>query len=883
MIKSIPLKYLFILLCILTAGLCCENVSAQVPIGSDLSEIDYSKPKEYEIGGITVSGAKYVDKNVLTMLSGLRVGKTIKVPGDDIAGAIRKLWEQGMFEDVEINRTNVIGNQIFLEIVVKEKPRVSKFSFTGVKKSEADEIRNRINLTRGDVATEHLVVKTTRIIEDYFYDKGFLNTKIDIEQKNDTTRDNYVDLVININKGKKVRISQINIIGNEELSDAQVRSAMKETKVKGQFDPLNPLGPLVVNTVWDVVRLKPLAAVEKVESYFIDNYRPQIFKSSKWTEGAFKDDKAKIIDRYNSKGFRDARIVRDSIYKIDDENIGIDIVVEEGEKYHYRNITWTGNTKYSSEVLNEVLGIRSGDVYNKELLNANLNYSETSLDISSLYMDDGYLFFRVDPVEVAVENDSIDLEIRLHEGDQARISSVSVSGNTKTNDHVVIREMYSRPGQLFSRSDITRTVREMATLQYFNAETLQPDVKPNYSDGTVDIQYVVEESSSDQIELSAGWGYDMLMLSIGLSFNNFSVRNMFKKDAWKPIPGGDGQKVSLRVQTYGTNYIYYGASFTEPWLGGRKANALTVSLYQSYYSTNHDRDSESFGWFRMTGLTFGLGKRLTWPDDFFTLYQGINFLRYNTFNYNTGLNFGSGTGKYNLISYNVLLGRSSVSQPIYPRNGSEFQLSLEFTPPYSLFRSNVDYASMPDEQKYKWIEMYKWKFKAGWFTELYDKLVLMTRIRFGFMGCYNQDIGITPFGRFYLGGDGLASSYTFDSREIIGMRGYTNESLSPGKYTGSDNGGNIFAKYTMELRYPLSLNPQATIYALTFVEAGNDWLGFDTFNPFEVYRTAGLGVRIYLPMFGLLGLDWGYGFDSVKGSPSASGSQFHFSINSSID
>ena len=884
MTKTIRTRFFFLLLCASFLLTTSRQAFAQIKIGDDLSEINYSAPRDYEIAGITVEGTKFVDPNVLSMLSGLSTGDVIKVPGDDIAGAIRKIWDQGMFEDVEINATNIVGDKIFLEIVVKERARVSKFSFNGVKKTEADEIRNKINLSRGDIATNHLETKTRRIIEDYFADKGYTNAEVTIRQVADTTREDYVDLIIDIDKGQKVKIGKINLIGNENLSDLQLLNAMKETKERGKFDPLDPLGPLVVNTLADVVTLKPLSAITGVEEYFIDNYRPRIFKSSRFLESNYKEDKQHIIEKYNSKGYRDAIIVRDSVYKIDDSNIGIDIVLDEGSKYHYRSINWTGNTKYSAETLNGILGIKPGDVYNKELLNANLTYSETTLDVSSLYMDDGYLFFRVDPVEVQVDNDSIDLEIRLTEGKQARISNVSLKGNTKTNDHVVMRELYTRPGQLFSRSDVTRTVRELATLGFFNQETINPDVKPNYSESTVDIDWEVEEASADQVSFSAGWGYNMLMLQVGLSFNNFSMRNVFKKDAWKPVPGGDGQKLSLQVQTFGNRSIFYSASFTEPWLGGRKPNSLTTSIYQSYYSNGAERSSESFGFFRITGLSTGLGRRLTWPDDYFTIYHGISLMQYRLKNYASIMSFGSGSGKFNMISYNLTVGRSSVSQPIYPRNGSEVQLSLEITPPISLF-TGKDYSSMSEDDRYKWIEMHKWKFKAAWYSELYEKLVLMTRVRFGFLGHYNDDIGSTPFHRFYLGGDGLSvSGSMFDSREIIGMRGYKNESLTPGYYNSSSmEGGNIFAKYTMELRYPLSLNPSATIYAMGFLEAGNCWLGFENFKPFDVYRSAGVGVRIYLPMFGLLGLDWGYGFDPVPGASDANGSQFHFSIGGSID
>ena len=870
----------------LVALLGFENSAfAQIQIGDDLSEIDYARPKKYEIGGIVVEGAKYVDGSMLSMIAGLRVGDEISIPGDEISSGIRKIWEQGLFEDVAINATDFVGNKVFLQIAIKEKPRVSKFSFKGIKKSEADDIRNKINLSRGDIATDHLLTKTTRIIEDFYYDKGYFNVAIDIDQVADTARENYIDMVINIDKGPRVKIGKINVIGNENFTDGQILAAMKETKDKGHFDPLNPLGPLVVNTVADVLTFHPLRAITGVEEYFYDNYRPRIFKSSKYIEKNFEDDKKLIIEKYNAKGYRDARIVRDSVYRIDDKNLGIDLVVDEGNKYHYRNISWTGNTKYNSETLSSVLGIKPGDVYNKELLDKNLTYSETNLDISSLYMDDGYLFFRVDPVEVAVENDSIDLEIRLNEGKQARISNITLAGNTKTFDHVVLRELYTRPGQLFSRSDVVRSVRELATLGFFNQETINPNVQPNYSDNTVDIDYSVEEAAADQIRFSAGYGAKMLMLEAGLQFSNFSMRNLFNKKAWRPIPVGDGQKLGLSVSTLGLQYIFYNVSFTEPWLGGRKPNSLTVSFYQSFYATTRNKADSNYGTFNITGGTVGLGRRLTWPDDYFALYQGINVKRYNLNNYPTiNLNVGDGNGKFNLISYSFVLSRNSVSQPIYPRNGSEFQLSLEITPPYSLF-SNKNYSSLSENEKYKWIEMHRWTFRAAWFTELYDKLVMMTRVRFGYLGFYNDQIGPTPFHRFYLGGDGLAN-YNLDSRELIGMRGYANNSLTPGYYNNSGSGGsggNIMTKYTLELRYPLSLNPQATIYALTFLEAGNCWFGFKNFDPFSVKRSAGVGVRIHLPMFGLLGLDWGYGFDDVYGTTGSNGSQFHFSIGGSID
>ena len=879
------LRYLPITLLLLAFLGFGNGAFAQIQIGDDLSEIDYSRPQKYEIGGIVVDGAKYVDATMLSLIANLKVGETISIPGDEISTGIKKIWEQGLFEDVAINATDFVGNKVFLQIVIKEKPRVSRFSFTGIKKSEADDIRNKINVSRGDIATDHLLTKTTRIIEDYYYDKGFYNVDIDIEQKADTARENYIDMVINVDKGPKVKIAQINVIGNENLSEGQIQLAMKETKERGHFDPLDPLGPMIVNTLADLVTLHPMRAINNVEEYFYDNYRPRIFKASKYMEKNYEDDKKHIIEKYNSKGYRDARIVRDSVYRIDDRNLGIDLVIDEGNKYHYRNISWTGNTKYSEETLNSILGIKKGDIYNKELLNKNLTYSETTLDVSSLYMDDGYLFFRADPVEVAVDNDSIDLEIRLTEGKQARINNVTLKGNTKTYDHVVLRELYTRPGQLFSRSDVMRSVRELATLGFFNQESINPDVKPNMEDNTVDIEYSVEEAAADQIRFSAGYAVGYLMLEAGLQFSNFSMRNIFNKKAWRPLPMGDGQKLSLSVTTYGTQYITYSIAFTEPWLGGRKPNSFSASFYQSFYGKYRDKTQDGYGYFNMTGGTIGLGRRLTWPDDYFSLYQGINVKRYNLNNYQSAhLNVGDGNGKFNLISYNFVLSRNSVSQPLYPRSGSEFQLGLEITPPYSLF-TNKDYTTLSENERFKWIEMHRWTFKAAWYTELYDKLVMMTRVRFGYLGHYNDQIGPTPFHRYFLGGDGL-SNYSFDSRELVGMRGYANNSLTPGFYNNSNtggNGGNVMSKYTLELRYPLSLNPQATIYALTFLEAGNCWLGFQNFNPFDVKRSAGVGVRIFLPMFGLLGLDWGYGFDDVYGTTGNNHSQFHFSIGGSID
>jgi len=854
---------------------------AQISIGSDLSKISYERPSEYIIGGVEISGVEYLDKNVIIMLSELDVGTRIKVPGDEITNAIRKLWEQGLFDNISITATKIQGNKIFLKLNLRERPRLSKFSFTGIRKSEADDIREKINLTRGDVVTDHLMIKTKRIIKGFYAEKGYMNADVNIKEKPDKTHQNFEDLIIDISKNKKVKIKHIPIEGNSHLSNDAVRSAMKETKERGVFNPLDSLGPLTINLVGDAVTLKFGKFRDDLVKYFRDNYKIK-FKGSKYIEKNYKDDLNLVIAKYNKKGYRDAHIISDSVYRLDDQNIIVEINMGEGNKYYFRNISWVGNTVYSSMFLSTILGIYKGDVYNKELLETNLQFNPAGFDVSSLYMDNGYLFFNATPVEVNVENDSIDLEIRVYEGKQARIKNVTIKGNDKTNDHVVIREIRTRPGQLFSRSDVIRTTRELANLRYFNAETINPNIVPNPGEGTVDIEYQVEETSADQIELSGGWGYGRIIGTLGLSFNNFSLNNIFKKGAWKPVPSGDGQKLSLRFQTYGKDYLSWSVSFTEPWLGGRKPNALTVSYYHSIYTNGLPKSDTNRSKFVIDGVTIGLGKRLTWPDDFFTLYQGINLQIYQLQNYATIFPIGSGTGNYNNISYEIILGRNSVDQPIFPRKGSDISLGLELTPPYSLF-SDKDYSQIGDTEKYQWIEYHKWKFKAYWYFELFEKLVLTPRLRFGFLGHYNVELGTTPFERFYLGGDGLSGTTNYDGREVVGMRGYENESITPDYYKNRNLGGTIFARYTLELRYPITLNPSSTIFVLAFVEAGNSWAGSQDFDPFDVKRAAGFGLRVFLPMFGMLGLDWAYGFDPIYGIPSAAGSHFHFSLNQSLD
>lgn len=877
---KVPLMWIFSTFFIL---LSYYPTLAQQSLGDDISLIDYSSPKKYEIGGITVSGIEYLDQNVLIMLSGLKIGSRVEIPGEEITNAIKKLWEQGLFEDIRISATKIQGDIIFLDIYLLERPRLTKFAFQGVKKSEAEKLRDEMHLTRGDVVTDNLLVRIDNIITGYYSDKGYLDIDVNIIQITDTTKANNVILEIKVDKNQRVRIFQINVHGNENMSVQKIKSTFKETKEKGLFRPLYGIEGLLVDVVWDVLQLKFPKMIEDVQSYVNNTLRFRIFKSSKFIEDNYEDDLRNLISKYNGLGFRDAKIVRDSLSRNSDGTLNIDVWINEGDRYYFGNITWVGNTKYTSEYLNSILRIQKGDVYNQELLTTNLQFNPSGFDVSSLYLDDGYLFFTVDPVEVLVENDSIDLEIRIREGKQATINKVEVKGNTKTNDHVVIREIKTRPGELFSREAIIRTVRELGQLKYFNPESIAPDVLPNPEDGTVDIVYSVEETSADQIELSGGWGYGRIIGTLGVSFNNFSLRSVFRKGAWKPIPSGDGQKLSLRVQSYGRGYISYSASFTEPWLGGRKPNAFSVSYYHSLYSNGLPRSDTNRAYFKINGLTFGLGQRLKWPDDFFTLYQAINLQRYDLHKYTTIFTFGDGTGNYNNFSYNIVLGRNSTAPSyIYPRTGSNLSLSLELTPPYSLL-NDADYTKMPDDEKYKWIEYHKWKFEASYFLEVAPKFVILGRLKYGFLGSYNSEIGITPFERFYLGGDGLSGYNNLDGREIIGMRGYGNETLTPFYYQDRNVGGTVYCKYTLELRYPLSLNPSATIYALGFLEAGKAWLYHPEFNPFDLYRSAGFGMRVFLPMFGMLGLDWGYGFDDVPGLPGANGGQFHFSINQSID
>jgi len=836
---AIALRALTILFSLLTF---CA--SAQITVNKGDNAIDLSIPREYEIGGITVSGASNFDTEAVILFTGLSIGDRLQIPGDRIAKAIKNLWSQDLFSDIKMRVADVrAGNIVYLNIELTERPRLSRYKFTGIKKSDADNIRETISLRLGTIVNENVIQNTKNKTIKYFTGKGFMLAKVDIVEHPDSLLKNSIWLDIKVDKGSKVKVDNIFVSGNESFKDSKVKKALKKTKEKRWY---------------------------------------KIFTSAKYLESEYKNDKYLVVDKYNASGYRNAIIKSDSVvYKPNSNRVDIYLEVSEGNKFYFRNIRWIGNTKYSSELLSDRLGIKRGDVYNKDLLQERLVISQNGTDVSSLYLDDGYLSFQANPVETAVFNDSIDFLIQVNEGKQYRVNNIILKGNTKTNDHVVLREIRTRPGDLFSRSDIIRTQRELAGLGYFNPETMGINPIQNPQEGTVDIEYVVEEKPSDQIELSGGWGAGRVVGTLGLRFTNFSLKNMFNKKAWAPLPSGDGQQLSLRAQSNGIFYQGYSFSFVEPWLGGKKPNSFSVSLSHSVQTNgatkfvNVDGDkvpNPSRQALKISGITVGLGKQLKWPDDYFSLVQSLSYQYYDLNNFGNIFSFSNGYS--NNIAYNLSFSRNSVSQPIFPRYGSQQTFTARLTPPYSLF-SNKDYATATDQEKFKFVEYHKWKFTSTWYTEIVKNLVLYTKVGFGFLGSYNKEIGPAPFERFYLGGSAL-TGYSLDGREIIGLRGYDDLSLSP-------NSGALFiSKYTMELRYPLSLNPSATIYTLGFLEAGKSWGQVNEYDPFNVYRSGGIGVRIFLPMFGLLGLDYGWRFDDVPGLSGMARSQFHFTIGMNL-
>ncbi len=810
--------------------------------------IDYTQPKDYVLADISIKGIKFLSKSTITDISALKINQIISIPGNDISIAINKLWKQNLFSDIKIEYDKIINDSIYLNIILKEYPRLSKFKFKGdISKSNITTLKEDLKLMRGKVLTQNLIKNSVNKIRKFYTDKGFFNVSVKHIVAKDSASANATILIFDINKYDKVKIKDIIIYGRKEIvnsnksffnnkdtvyavSNKRLKKSMKETKVKNKW---------------------------------------RFFKVSKFIKSNYEDDKNNIIEEYNNKGYRDAKIINDTTYLNEDNTITIEITLEEGEPYLFGDVSFVGNTRYTNEELSSQLGIDKGDVFNQSILDSRLFGSQEGTDISSLYLDDGYLFFNATPVEIATNNNTIDIEVRLYEGEQARLNKISVQGNTKTQDHVIMRELRTRPGDLFKRSDIMRSQRELAQMQYFDPEAFDVKIDPNPARNEVDVTYIVSEKSSDQIQLQGGWGGGRVVGSLGLTFNNFSSRNIFNGSKWRPLPSGDGQRLSLTARSNGAYYQNYMMSFTEPWLGGKKPTSLSVSLSKSISSNGLNGDERQE--IQVSGLSLGIGKRLKNPDDYFTLYNGLNFIQYKLSNSQSFFSFRN--GESNNVNYQINLGRNSVDQLNFPRQGSNFLMSIKLSPPYSMFDNVDDYSSLTDQEKYKWVEYYKWKFKATWFSPFTEKLILATKTEFGFLGGYNDQLGISPFERFYVGGDGLSGmGYMNDGRELVALRGYSNNSLSP------QTGATIYNKYTAEIRYALSLNPTSTMYALAFLEAGNAWEDFDNFNPFGIKRSVGIGVKIMLPMIGMMGLDYGWGLDEIIGNPDANGGQFHFSI-----
>ncbi|MDG1534203.1 MAG: outer membrane protein assembly factor BamA [Schleiferiaceae bacterium] len=785
---------------------------------------------DYEVAGITVSGAQDLDPNVVIMLTNIRVGDNIQFPDPKISDAIRTLWRQQLFENITFSVVNKSGKKVYLDIRLKELPKMSKYFITGVKKTWKDDIREELDLRAGKVVNENLVVMSRNKIQSYFREKGYLNASVDITQERDTTFNNAVILGFKVKSGERVKIGEISFVGNEAVADKVLLKAMKNTKMKGKA----------------------------------------IFKVSKLRKTEYREDLRALVAKYNGMGYRDARIIRDTNYRVDDELINIEISVEEGRKYYFGDISFVGNTKYDTPLLRSILKINRGDIYDSQHLNERVSFDANGNDVASIYLNNGYLFSQVVPIEKNVQNDTIDVEIRIQEGRQATIRKVSITGNERTNDHVIYREVRTRPGDLFSKAMIQRTIRELSQLGYFDQTQIGVNPVPDPQTGTVDLEYTVVEKSTSQLELQGGWGANRVVGTLGLNFNNFSAKNVGNKRAWQPLPTGDGQTISIRAQSNGLYFQSYNASFTEPWLGGKKPNSFTGTIYHNVQSNGVQASDPNRQSLLITGINFGLGQRLKWPDDYFTLYQGLEFRRFNLNNFPTGfLNYNKGIS--NNVNYKFTLGRNNTDVPIFPTRGSQISFAAELTPPFSLLRDDIDYKSLSSEERFKLVEYHKWKLNADWFAPITSKLVIRTHGEFGYLGSYNKDLGLPPFERFYVGGDGLAN-FVIDGREIIGLRGYTNNSITPG------GGGALYNKYVFEMRYIIANNPSAQVFPLIFMEGGNNYDDFWDYRAFNLKRSAGAGLRIYMPMFGLMGVDVAYGFDPEPNGASASGWQTHFII-----
>jgi outer membrane protein insertion porin family len=829
---------------------------SQIGLKSKKEKTKYlSQNNEYVIGGVTLSGSKYLDEELLISISGLSPGDKIKLPNDPaIAKAIQNLWKQNLFADIEINQTHIQGDKVFLDIHITERPRLSKYNFKGIKDADAKEIKEKIGLVKSKVITEATKQNAVVRIQKFFSEKGYTNAKVQVLERPDTALLNTAILTFIIDKGQKVKINQINIFGNNNASTLKLKKNMKGSKEMARISLFSANKESVYGSnesPWkDYLKGKGYLSISKT-AMLIDPYvRYGVFSASKFNQKKYEEDKEAIIEYYNSIGFRDASILADTFYTASNGHLNIDLKVDEGHRYYFGDIEWKGNTKYTSEELAKMVGIKKGDVYNQELLNKRVGKVPTQEgdDIGSLYLDDGYLGFNTDIAEKSIIDDTINFEIRMIEGEQYTLRNINISGNDKTHEHVIRRELRTLPGNKFSRADIIRSNREIANLGFFDAEKIGIQPVP-HNDGTVDIDYTVTEKSADQLELQAGFGGGLgITGTLGVSFNNFALKNIGKLKEWDPLPMGDGQKLSIRGQANGKWYNSITAGFTEPWLGGKKPNALSINLYRTYFAGSFG--STTTGHMTTIGAGATLSKRLRWPDDNFVLSYGLNYQLYNIKNYQFFEGFSN--GQANNLSLKINIGRYSVDQPLFPRSGSNISLSMQFTAPYSLF-SNKDYSTVATSEKYKWIEYHKYRFTAEWYQRLKGNLILKLATKHGYLGYYNSNLQ-SPFERFQVGGDGL-SGFTIYGRDIVSHRGYEIYSNSAG--------ATIFNKYTAEVRYPFSLNPSSTIYGLAFFDAANAWDNFKSFNPFQLKRSAGLGVRIFLPMFGLLGLDYGIGFDRL--------------------
>lgn len=816
---------------------------------------DFKKGRTYVIDSILVSGLQTFNAQTVISYSGLRKGQKIALPGEDVSSVINKLWGLELFSDINFYVTKVEGNNISIELEIEELPTLSDVKIKGIKKGRIESIISDTELTVGKKLSESFLTNTQNYIQNKYKKEGFLNTKVVLNTIKDTLEGNAYKMVVNIDKGPRVKIQEINFDGNEVFSTKKLQSKFKNTKHKKSV---------------------------------------RFWKKSKFIKNDFKEDLTKLIDFYKEEGYRDARVISDTLIpnESNSNTIDLNLEIEEGNKYYFGDIKFIGNTIYSNRILQQILGLKKGDVYNGVLLKKRIadNSKPDGNDITNLYQNSGYLFSNINAVEVSAINDTINFEIRITEGKLANFNKIVVEGNTKTNDHVIYREMRAKPGDLYSKDKLVRTVRELGQLGFFDAEQINPQMENvDQNAGTIDVRFDLVESGASQIELQGGYGQGGFIGTLGLSFNNFSMRNIFNKKAYKPLPMGDGQNLALRLQA-SQFYSTYSFSFAEPWLGGQQPVQFSTSLqhtiqYRYDYFTGLADKSQSF---QISGITLGLAKRLRVPDDFFQLSQAVSFQYYNLKNYYTGL-FTFGDGEANNLAYTVSLSRDNTRiNPIFPTGGSSFNITGKFTPPYSLF-TGTDYSNLGDlpefqdangnpliakidQEKFKWLEFYKIKFNGTWYTPIYEKLILKTQADFGFIGAYNQSRGNIPFERFFLGGDGMVS-YALDGRETIALRGYPNQSLS-----GND-GSVIYNKFSIELRYPITLKPSASIYALSFLEAGNGYDSFRNFDPFNSKRSAGAGIRIFMPAFGLLGIDFGYGFDNSNPNlTTPNGWETHFII-----